>query len=104
MLTPTSLTEMGGLPPVFHLYNRANDRKTLFTEHGQYQYFLGKVRSNLATAAHLLGYCIMPNHFHLLLTPTDPLDVILKFDDKVMSRLPTDAISEAIRRILMGFT
>ncbi|NJB84631.1 REP element-mobilizing transposase RayT [Lewinella marina] len=90
--------------PVFHIYNRANDRQTLFTSDRHYRFFLAKVVSNFKDAAHLLGYSIMPNHFHLLVTPKDPVDPDLLYSDKIMPRLPTPALSEAVRRTLMGFT
>ncbi|WP_116107760.1 transposase [Lewinella sp. IMCC34191] len=104
MITDAQFPQAEALPEVFHLYNRANDRRTLFTSHQNYLYFINKVRSNFAAAADILGYCVMPNHFHLLITPHHPLDVVLKRDGKVMKRLPTNAISEAVRRTLMGFS
>ncbi|THH40001.1 transposase [Neolewinella litorea] len=90
--------------PVFHLYNRANDRQTLFTSDRHYSFFLRKVITNFDGIAHLLGYCIMPNHFHLLIAPKDPVEDYLLFSDKVMPRLPTDGVSDAVKRTLMGFT
>ncbi len=91
-------------PPVFHLYNRANDRKTLFVNAWYYGYFLGKLATIFRGAARLLGYCIMPNHFHLLLTPLHPIRVPLRFDDKVMKCMPTLELSDAVQRTLMGFS
>ena len=92
------------LPPVFHIFNRANDRQTLFKTDRNYCYFLSKAVLCLENAAHLLGYCLMPNHFHFLLTPKHPLVVPLPFNDKLMSRLPTDELSEAFKCMLMGFS
>jgi REP element-mobilizing transposase RayT len=90
--------------PVFHIYNRSNDRATLFTEDRYYNYFLKKVDLNFAEVAHLLGYCLMPNHFHFLLTPKHPVTVKLTLDGKPLSRMPNKHIGEAVRRTLMGFT
>lgn len=92
------------LPPVFHVYNRANDRNTLFADHGNYLYFLEKVCTNFKDSAHLLGYCIMPNHFHLLITPQHPVEIDLPYNNRVLPHMPTRALSEAVRRTLMGFT
>ncbi len=91
-------------PPVFHLYNRANDRKTLFLSPWYYCYFLSKLATVFRGAARLLGYCIMPNHFHLLLTPLHPIRVPLHFDARVMKCMPTLELSDAVQRTLMGFT
>ena len=98
MLTPPTL------PPVFHVFRRANDRQTLFKSDRNYSYFLAKAIVNLEDAAHLLGYCLMPNHFHFLLTPKHPLVVPLPYNDKLMKRLPTDELSEGFRRLLIGFS
>src|SRR5947209_19162768 len=61
-------TMAGGL--VYHALNRANRRARLFAEPGDYDAF----RNVLREAQHehpvrLLSYCIMPNHWHLVLWP-----------------------------------
>jgi putative transposase len=50
--------------------NRGNDRRTVFREDEDYQHFvdlldMGRERF----AIEMLGHCVMPNHFHLLLRP-----------------------------------
>ena len=92
------------LPPVFHVYNRANDRQTLFTDDCHYDRFMARIAVVMPQAASLLAYCIMPNHFHLLLSPRHELVVELRYDDKPLKRLPTKELSAAMQRILMGFT
>jgi putative transposase len=61
-------TQAGGL--VYHALNRANRRAPLFTDAGDYAAFLRALAD--AQAEHplrLLAYCIMPNHWHLVLWP-----------------------------------
>ena len=89
---------------VFHVYNRSNDRSTLFHEDENYQFFIAKMRRQLEPAAHLLGYCIMPNHFHLLLIPKHPIREDFPLDGERYNLMPTAELSEAIRRLLMGYT
>ncbi|MBI3291694.1 MAG: transposase [Elusimicrobia bacterium] len=53
---------------IYHIFNRGNDRRNLFSEPEDYQCFLnhlGNARSKLSIE--LYHYCLMPNHFHLLL-------------------------------------
>ncbi len=55
---------------VFHVVNRASRRETLFFDSGDYRAFLVVLdeacrRVNLR----LIAYCIMPNHWHLVLQP-----------------------------------
>lgn len=51
----------------YHLYNRGNNRQKIFFEAENYSYFLRLLRYRLLTAKiDLLAYCLMPNHYHLL--------------------------------------
>jgi putative transposase len=58
----------GGL--VYHALNRANARLTIFKEGGDYDAFLRVLAEAVARdGMRLLAYCVMPNHFHLMLWP-----------------------------------
>jgi REP element-mobilizing transposase RayT len=51
----------------YHLYNRGNDRRLIFFEQENYLYFLRLVRRHLLEQTlDVLAYCLMPNHYHLL--------------------------------------
>jgi putative transposase len=55
---------------VFHVLNRAVGKATIFKNEGDYQAFeqlLNDARRQ--TPMRLLSYCIMPNHWHLVLWP-----------------------------------
>ena len=56
---------------VFHVLNRGNCRMDLFTKPGDFQAFvklLEEGRRRLAMP--ILGYCLMHNHWHLVLQPS----------------------------------
>jgi REP element-mobilizing transposase RayT len=55
------------------VYNRGNDRQRIFFDRDNYLLFLRKVRGYLLPHAHLLSYCLMPNHFHFLLETRETL-------------------------------
>ncbi len=58
----------GGL--IYHALNRANARLTIFADEGDYLAFERILAEAVARQQmRLLGYCLMPNHFHLLLWP-----------------------------------
>ena len=58
---------------VLHVVNRGNDRRTLFASDADYRAFLGLVSwASSATAMRLLGYVVMPNHWHLVVWPDAP--------------------------------
>lgn len=52
---------------IFHVYNRGNRRQTIFFEREHYLFFLKKVRTYISPYCSILAYCLMPNHFHLLI-------------------------------------
>ena len=51
---------------VFHVYNRGNQQQQIFFSEANYLFFLTKMEKALLPHAHLLAYCLMPNHFHWL--------------------------------------
>ena len=55
---------------IYHVINRANGRTTIFHTEKEYRHFISLVQEarNL-TDMHILGYCIMPNHWHFILYP-----------------------------------
>ena len=53
---------------VYHVLNRANFRSTLFNRDKQYQRFLDILKEALVLVPmRILSYCLMPNHWHLVL-------------------------------------
>ena len=55
---------------IFHCLNRGNDRRELFADDADYAAFERVLESALeAVPVRLLAYCVMPNHWHLLLWP-----------------------------------
>src|SRR5262245_25145631 len=55
---------------VFHALNRAVARATLFPKEGDYAAFVGVLReAHDEVPTRLLAFCLMPNHWHLLLWP-----------------------------------
>src|SRR5688572_4794947 len=58
---------------VFHVINRAARRVCLFEREWDYRVFLRSFgQAQQRTPLKLLSYCIMPNHFHLVVGPVDP--------------------------------
>jgi REP element-mobilizing transposase RayT len=55
----------------YHVYNRGVNRETIFFERDNYVFFLRRLRE-LLLPDHIsvLVYCLMPNHYHLLLRLT----------------------------------
>lgn len=55
---------------IYHVFNRGNGRMQLFHKPADYEAFaalMGEVREQVPVR--LLGYCLMPDHWHLVLWP-----------------------------------
>ncbi|MEZ6060538.1 MAG: transposase [Planctomycetaceae bacterium] len=60
----------GGL--IYHVLNRANARMTIFEKDEDYQAFEQVLEEAVArTGTRLLSYCVMPNHWHLVVWPRE---------------------------------
>ncbi len=67
---------------LFHIYNRGNNRDKIFYSRRNYLFFLEKINTYISPYGELIAWCLLPNHFHLmvyikdveLIVPsTDPL-------------------------------
>jgi putative transposase len=87
----------------YHIYNRGVEKRNIFQDEQDYRVFLGLIKKYLSGENHnkknrhpfislgekvqLVTYCLMPNHFHLLLYQSD---------DKA-------AITSLMRRVCTGY-
>jgi putative transposase len=51
----------------YHIYNRGVNKGVLFFSEHNYQFFLDRMTKFILPTADILAYCLMPNHFHLLI-------------------------------------
>ena len=65
---------LGGI--CYHVLNRGNCRKTVFLCPSDYAEFVRLIgEANQRIRMRLLAYCLMPNHFHLVLWPRGDQDM-----------------------------
>ncbi|NDP20566.1 MAG: hypothetical protein GZ091_05755 [Paludibacter sp.] len=50
----------------YHIFNHANGFENVFSEDDNFRYFLEKYRVHISPIAETYAYCLMPNHFHLV--------------------------------------
>lgn len=51
----------------YHIFNRGINRQSLFTDTEDYQKFLELCKKYILPYNDILAYCLLPNHFHLLI-------------------------------------
>jgi len=75
---------------MYHIYNRAVGNEILFRSEKQYLHFLKGIDKYLLPKADIWSYCLMPNHFHLLI--------------KIKEGTTGEEISKAISDCCNGYT
>ncbi len=65
---------------VYHIYNHANGDDDLFREDDNYRYFLEKYKKYIPPIADTHAYCLMKNHFHLMVRIKDESRLLEFFD------------------------
>jgi len=53
---------------IYHIYNRGNNRQKIFFSKKNYLFFLRKMRVEIKPYVDIISYCLMPNHFHILIS------------------------------------
>ncbi len=51
---------------LYHLFNQGNNRQKIFFNRENYLYFLKKIKEYILPYTDILAWCLMPNHFHLM--------------------------------------
>ena len=84
---------------LYHVYNRGNQKQRIFFSPSNYQYFIRKMEKYIVPRADLLSWCLMPNHFHFLISANSSSDI---FSDR--RGMPIQNLSEGIRLLLSTYT
>ncbi len=51
---------------MYHIYNHGNNRQKIFFKKENYHFFLGKLKTYILPYTDILAWCLMPNHFHVM--------------------------------------
>jgi REP element-mobilizing transposase RayT len=66
----------------YHIYNRGNNRENIFIEERNYAYFLDLYAKYIASIAETYAYCLLRNHFHLLVRILTEEELAVRSDPK----------------------
>jgi len=75
----------------YHIYNRGNKKINIFNKPENYRYFLKKYADYLSNYIDTYAYCLLPNHFHLLIR----VKSVEEFDF-IDSEISNDEISKTV--------
>ncbi|OQY03776.1 MAG: hypothetical protein B6I20_04335 [Bacteroidetes bacterium 4572_117] len=67
---------------MFHIYNHAVGNDNFFNSDENYSFFLLKLKEYLQNYIDIYAYCLMPNHFHIIIKVKREEDVINEYRKK----------------------
>lgn len=79
----------------YHLYNRGINCEKIFIEEDNYKYFLQLMRKYIVPIADVFAYCLMSNHFHLLIRIKEKNEIVVTDLPNPVRFLKPDRISSA---------
>ncbi len=75
---------------LYHIYNQGNNRRKLFFIRENYLFFLKKIKVYINPYADIMAWCLMPNHFHLMVLVRE---VEIPVESKAQSE--SDAVTQS---------
>ena len=75
---------------LYHIYNQGNNRQKIFFSRENYLFFLNKIKTHILPHADIVAWCLMPNHFHLMVYVHD-LEIEVNSSEGVT---PSDALTK----------
>jgi putative transposase len=67
----------------YHIFNRANGSENLFREDTNYKFFMNKYFQYMEPVVETFAFCLMKNHFHILIRVRDDINMTVFSDGKV---------------------
>jgi len=60
----------------YHIYNRTADKQAMFRNDANYHFFLKRYDEYISPIAETYAYCLLGNHFHLLIRVKENLHAL----------------------------
>ena len=82
----------------YHIYNHANGRENLFIELRNYDFFLEKISIHILPFIKLHAFCLLPNHFHLLISIREINELKLLESVKTFQKLSEEKLQPLVEK------
>lgn len=88
----------------YHIWNRGVNRQNIFVAEANYRFFLEKLASHIAPVAQILAYCLLPNHFHIVIRIMEAEQIDKNYFELAKRPLPpSQAFSNCFNSYVKGF-
>lgn len=98
---------------IYHIYNRANGSEKVYLNENDYYHFLTKYKHYISPIVDTFAYCLLPNHFHLMVKIKSEIELMTYFKTVYPSSRFTEvwdfrevghAISHQFGRLFSSYT
>lgn len=83
---------------LYHIYNQGNNGQVIFRDEEDYFTFLRLIRSYILVHADIVAWCLMPNHFQLLLFTQEKSCVLVQ-----QGGIKIEMLTNGIRKLLSSY-
>lgn len=85
----------------YHIYNHAVGNEVLFKTEENYSFFLNRLKKYLSPYVDIYAYCLIPNHFHLIIRIKSEKEVLKVYQrsERVKKKLTLE-INDSIPKII----
>jgi REP element-mobilizing transposase RayT len=89
----------------YHIYNRTVDKQLMFRNTGNYVFFLTKLDEYLSPVIDLYAYCLLGNHFHMMLRvrPISDLTTFKELSKLKSDKSAHDIVSHQFRKFFQSY-
>jgi putative transposase len=91
---------------IYHVYNRTNGNELMFRDEENYDFFLKRLKKYIVPFADIYAYCLIPNHFHLLLKIKDGEKLLTNLkvqNSRHAESQVSEIIAEQFKNFLMSY-
>ncbi len=89
----------------YHIYNRGINSGTIFFQERNYNYFLSLLKKYTLDYVEVLAYCLLPNHFHLLVKIKETIIVTTNNGEIINDEAKVgEFVSEQFRRMFISYS
>jgi len=83
---------------IYHIFNQGNNRQAIFSCDGEYEIFLRLIKVNILAHSEIISWCLMPNHFHLMVYTDERVT-----NKQKQGGLQIDVLTNGFRKLLSGY-
>ncbi|MFK5889219.1 MAG: hypothetical protein QM486_00635 [Flavobacteriaceae bacterium] len=90
---------------LYHIYNQGNNSRKIFFKRDNYLFFIEKIKIYIKPFADIIAWCLMPNHFHLMVLVKEEEIPISSSDTMTLShRITKRTLNNSIAIMLRSYT